>query len=298
MYKKMIHCLILGTLILYLPPAKGMKVTTQQKIADSNNLENKSNFQNFKNILPPVIKQMDILSLQDQGKKIVTRNDQIQYQMQKNTLKATQLKPENQIQILQQRSETELNLANGKLTLQGIINLFTQYDWPNLINLDLSSNNIGSDEVIAIVQAIRKLKKLTLVDFSNNFIDDRGLAAIGNNLLFITILSLDDNDICYKQKNLLVKLAKLSVLSLNSNKIDHNGVKAIVSDIGNLENFTRLDLDDNKLSNKSFDPLKSLIIQSKNLIYLNFFNNNIDQQITTKLKKKLADKLKNYEPSI
>ncbi|GCB60328.1 hypothetical protein scyTo_0006854 [Scyliorhinus torazame] len=122
---------------------------------------------------------------------------------------------------------------------------------PDLLYLDLSNNRID----LLFQSAFRELRQLRVLDLSNNnhYFQMEGLThrlEFIQNLTALSKLRMNENDI-HSSADLVLRSKSLNVLEFRGNRLDYmwrDGNEKYIHFFKELDNLTRLDLSDNRLT--------------------------------------------------
>ena len=149
--------------------------------------------------------------------------------------------------------------------------------------LDLSSNNLRSEGVIALTNEIKKRRSnLITLKLAYNNIDLSGIEALEglNTCPNLQTLCIAFNGIDSDGTTALISGLKanksIQILSLNNNKLCSHGVTILADGLRYWRSIKTLDLSDNKLSSEGMPALATGLQLLKNLEVLHLSQNQID----------------------
>ena len=176
-----------------------------------------------------------------------------------------------------------LNLENSNLdyTASIILNKFL-LKTPNLIDINISNNNIYLQNLLSSFRILNKLEKINISKIKSNSDSLISFSQILPSYENLTHFDISENNLSYNQIQmfLLTLLKNINIQSINfsSNHFNRDGIETLISFLRRSENLNTLILRNINLNNEGFKMLlseHSFLINAK---YINLGNNKIDEK--------------------
>ncbi|KAK1735826.1 leucine-rich repeat protein [Skeletonema marinoi] len=172
----------------------------------------------------------------------------------------------------------------GKLTLEEALPRLRSND-ATLTTLDLGSDGIGNEGVVALAGALKENTTLTTLRLGFNGIGNEGAIALADVLkenTTLTTLRLEDNDIGKEGAIALAEALKenttLTTLHLKNNKIGNEGAIALADVLKENTTLTTLNLGWNKIGNEGAIALADALKENTTLTRLELEDNEIGKE--------------------
>ena len=176
-----------------------------------------------------------------------------------------------------------LNLENSNLdyTASIILNKFL-LKTPNLIDINISNNNIYLQNLLSSFRILNKLEKINISKIKSNSDSLISFSQILPSYENLTHFDISENNLSYNQIQmfLLTLLKNINIQSINfsSNHFNRDGIETLISFLRRSENLNTLNLRNINLNNEGFKMLlseHSFVVKAK---YINLGNNKIDEK--------------------
>ena len=178
---------------------------------------------------------------------------------------------------------TTLNLENSNLdyTASIILNKFL-LKTPNLIDLNISNNDIYLQNLLSSFRILNKLEKINISKIKSNSDSLISFSQILPSYENLTHFDISENNLSYNQIQmfLLTLLKNINIQSINfsSNHFNRDGIETLISFLRRSENLNTLILRNINLNNEGFKMLLSEHSFLVNARYINLGNNKIDEK--------------------
>ena len=176
-----------------------------------------------------------------------------------------------------------LNLENSNLdyTASIILNKFL-LKTPNLIDLNISNNDIYLQNLLYSFKILKKLEKINISKIKSNSDSLISFSQILPSYENLTHFDISENNLLYNQIQmfLLTLLKNINIQSINfsSNHFNRDGIETLISFLRRSENLNTLILRNINLNNEGFKMLLSEHSFLVNARYINLGNNKIDEK--------------------
>ena len=176
-----------------------------------------------------------------------------------------------------------LNLENSNLdyTASIILNKFL-LKTPNLIDINISNNNIYLQNLLSSFRILNKLEKINISKIKSNSDSLISFSQILPSYENLTHFDISENNLSYNQIQmfLLTLLKNINIQSINfsSNHFNRDGIETLISFLRRSENLNTLILRNINLNNEGFKMLLSEHSFLVNAKYINLGNNKIDEK--------------------
>ena len=176
-----------------------------------------------------------------------------------------------------------LNLENSNLdyTASIILNKFL-LKTPNLIDLNISNNDIYLQNLLSSFRILNKLEKINISKIKSNSDSLISFSQILPSYENLTHFDISENNLSYNQIQmfLLTLLKNINIQSINfsSNHFNRDGIETLISFLRRSENLNTLILRNINLNNEGFKMLLSEHSFLVNARYINLGNNKIDEK--------------------
>ena len=176
-----------------------------------------------------------------------------------------------------------LNLENSNLdyTASIILNKFL-LKTPNLIDLNISNNDIYLQNLLSSFRILNKLEKINISKIKSNSDSLISFSQILPSYENLTHFDISENNLSYNQIQmfLLTLLKNINIQSINfsSNHFNRDGIETLISFLRRAENLNTLILRNINLNNEGFKMLLSEHSFLVNARYINLGNNKIDEK--------------------
>ena len=178
-----------------------------------------------------------------------------------------------------------MDLQNNNLTIKSanyICEIISSNN-PNVIDINISNNNLGNEGIIKIISCIKINNKLLSLDLSETKINEKSIKYISETIdqeCVLEKLLLSKNNLkksCLYIKNLLIKKTNIKYIKLTSCKIEDN-FNLIFQGLSENKMLQILDLSNNNLSLKQelFEEIINALKNNITLIKLKLNETNID----------------------
>lgn len=174
--------------------------------------------------------------------------------------------------------ETKNRINNINILCEGLL------QFPKLIELNLSNNFFEQIEIKNILNIVKKLRSLEILNlYGNNINNERinkGMKKLSSTLIHLTNLKELNLSTNYIKSNgieslteVLPKLIQLKSLNLSNNNLSQNGIKIICKGLIYLTNLNKLHLGRNYIKSEGVKSLIEVLPNLKMLINLNLSYN-------------------------
>ena len=164
-----------------------------------------------------------------------------------------------------------------------------------LQRLSVSNNSIQKDDADSLAMCFKNFKTFQVLDISCNNLESSGAEVIADALLNSTSLyslNISSNKIgqdgAYSLANALQHWANLSELNISSNGIESQGLEYIALAMKSTKSLSHLDISGNALSSFNNQAVMNLFKQFLNISELHLSNNYVDESILSALTDSLA----------
>ena len=188
-----------------------------------------------------------------------------------------------------------LSLTNHKISKRSAINLAVAINDKPLDTLQLESNNLQSESIIAIAEMLKDISTLKNLSFNDNGITEEAsvsLASLINANKNLEMLYLNNNLLKTTGMNILSavmqQLSTLKVLNLKCNKLDSEAADNIATAITNNQSLEVINLGDNNLRTVGVVKVAGALSSIHCLKCLDLSKNNVSKEAADNISSVIA----------